>query len=110
MLVMEDIDAPFKEPNLHMIAFFEPGICSLSEGILVAENESIKYIPDRKGRVEYQRPRPFPGHGKHNYLFHLYALNKTIDIDQKYVNFEQVLPLLNEHVVGRAHLKGIQIA
>ena len=108
LLVMEDIDVPLAKPILHLIALFEPTERKLSEGALGPENKKIKFIPGRKGRLGYHGPRALPGHGKHRYWFHLYALDQVIPINGDYSNFEEILPLVDGHVIGRAHLEGTQ--
>lgn len=108
LLVMEDIDVPLKKPILHMTALFDPTVEKLHEGALTPGNAEITFIPGRKGRLGYHGPRPMPGHGIHRYWFHLYALDEVVPADRNYSGFEELLPLIDGHVIGRAHLEGIQ--
>lgn len=56
----------------------------------------------------YHGPKPIPGHGIHRYWFHLYALDEVVPADRDYSGFEELLPLIDGHVIGRTHLEGIQ--
>lgn len=104
-LFMEDIDIPSDKPGIHLAAFFSPGLHFLPEGTLVPGNKEITYIPDKKGRLGYQGPRPLPGHGQHRYRFHLLALDKIILTSN---NFDDIISIADGHVVAAAHLEGLQ--
>lgn len=87
LLILEDTDAPFDAPIIHMIALLEPRTASdgaapsggIAEGALTPGNLAVHYVPAFRGWVAYQGPRPFPGHGDHHYGFHLFALDTTLD-------------------------------
>ena len=76
VLVVEDADAPSPEPLVHWLAWDLLG----QRGIL-AESTSTPST----GRNSYQRqawlpPDPPSGHGAHDYVFQLFALDVPIDL------------------------------
>jgi Raf kinase inhibitor-like YbhB/YbcL family protein len=109
LLVIEDIDVPMEKPILHGIILFSQGIFEISEGGLTAENQLLRCVPSRKGRLGYFGPRALPGHGIHRYWFHLYALDQEVDKDLGISSFEELLPYVENHVLARATLEGIQV-
>lgn len=73
LLVMEDVDAPTKDPILHLAAVLDPTLRTVSEGELNRRKEApgVRVIGGRA----YLGPRALPGHGDHSYHFHLFALD-----------------------------------
>ncbi|MFT4186656.1 MAG: YbhB/YbcL family Raf kinase inhibitor-like protein [Micrococcaceae bacterium] len=108
MFIMEDIDVPAEKPILHFLVFFSPEIKDLPEGTLTSDNSALTFIPDRKKRRQYNGPRALPGHGIHRYLFHLYALDKELEVTDKHDSIEAILPEVNEHVLASGHYTGTQ--
>lgn len=108
LLVMEDIDVPLALPILHVIALFDAGLKHLPEGALTTDNSQISYIPSRHGWVGYFGPRALSGHGIHHYWFHLYALDCKIPRERSFLSLDDLLPLLEGHVLAHARFEGIQ--
>ena len=117
LLILEDTDAPFTAPIIHMIALLDPdtdaaGAAStggIEEGALTPGNLAVHYIPAFRGWVAYQGPRPLPGHGAHHYGFHLFALDRALD-SHDFAGLQQLLPGVAGHVLGAGVLVGTRRA
>jgi phosphatidylethanolamine-binding protein (PEBP) family uncharacterized protein len=108
LLVIEDVDVPMKRPIIHTAALFSPTITHFDEGALAPGNADVRYVPTLLGRAGYSGPRPLPGHGPHRYLFHLFALDQTVPAERKLASLDELLPLIDGHVIARGFLRGIQ--
>ncbi|HEY4428951.1 MAG TPA: YbhB/YbcL family Raf kinase inhibitor-like protein [Solirubrobacteraceae bacterium] len=76
VLIVEDPDAPLSRPVVHLaLAGIPPDLGGFAEGDL---NAGSRYGSGRGSfrRLGYAGPRPIPGHGKHRYVFQLYALSQ----------------------------------
>ncbi len=79
VLVMEDPAAPLPRPFVHLIATgIAPASRGLAEGALSATAGGIVVGRNSFRRNEYAGPRALPGHGVHDYVFQLFALNRTL--------------------------------
>ena len=75
-LVVDDPDAP-RGVFTHWVAWgLEPGAGGLSEGEAAPSEGRNDF-----GTVGYRGPCPPPGHGRHRYVFRLYALDGDLDLD-----------------------------
>jgi Raf kinase inhibitor-like YbhB/YbcL family protein len=78
-LIVEDPDAP-KGTFTHWIAYnIPPALTGLAPD---AGGKPDGFIPGKNdfGKLGYGGPCPPPGHGDHRYFFHLFALDKTLDL------------------------------
>ena len=75
-LIVDDPDAP-GGVFTHWVAWgLDPGAEGLGEGE-AAEREGRNDF----GTVGYRGPCPPPGHGRHRYVFRLYALDAELELD-----------------------------
>lgn len=108
LLIMEDIDVPKSRPSIHLIALFAPETDGFAEGELTPDNPRIRYVPTHRGRIGYIGPRALPGHGLHHYGFHLYALDQTIPNATAIAGLDELLQLIDGHVIAQGFLEGVQ--
>lgn len=75
LLVIEDPDAPMPAPYIHCLALLEPSVTSLGHGALDAGNPAagVRLLRSGRGRG-YLGPEPPKSHGRHRYVFQLFAL------------------------------------
>ncbi|GAB3912952.1 phosphatidylethanolamine-binding protein [Microlunatus endophyticus] len=105
VLVMEDLNSPGSRPRIHTVAAFAPDGGGLAEGALSEDGPGIRFLPGRRGPGHYAGPRPLPGHGPHHYRFHLYALDRPVDLTQV-ADAEQLPAALAGHVLASGMLTG----
>jgi phosphatidylethanolamine-binding protein (PEBP) family uncharacterized protein len=108
LIIMEDTDVPLNRPIIHLAALFPYTVKILEEGELNFPNDTIRFIPTRKGRQGYFGPRALPGHGTHKYGFHLYSLDAVIPETTIINNMEDLLRETNGHVLASAYYEGTQ--
>lgn len=75
LFLIEDPDAPTRTPWVHCVALLDPGPAVLSAGAL---NEGstppgVHVLRGTRG-CGYQGPQGIAGHGRHRYVFQLFAL------------------------------------
>jgi Raf kinase inhibitor-like YbhB/YbcL family protein len=100
VLIMEDPDAP-RGLFTHWIVFdLDPGTEELGEG---SAPESGKQGVNSWGEVQYGGPRP-PS-GEHRYFFHLYAVDRVLNLPRGSERF-QIEAAMEGHVVAAAELMG----
>src|SRR5258708_2777783 len=109
VLVMEDPDAPLRQPFVHLVATaIPPQLSGFPEGAL---SDGAAALGVRLGRGSFNRsgytgPRALPGHGPHRYLFELFALNRRLDFPAPPTR-AQLMQALHGAVIGRGQLEGI---
>ena len=99
-LVVDDPDAP-RGVFTHWVAWgLDPAASGLSEGE-AAPNEGTNDF----GTVGYRGPCPPPGHGRHRYVFRLYALDRDLELESGTgkADLEQAI---EGHVLTTAELVG----
>ncbi len=112
-LVVDDPDAPRKEPWVHWLIYnIPPDVEALGEH--VAHEEHLQN-PDgaAQGRnswtsgatIGYRGPAPPKGHGTHHYHFRLYALDKALHLAPG-LDKDQLLQAIKGHVLGEGVLIG----
>ncbi len=75
-LVVDDPDAP-SGIFTHWVAWgLDPGAGELGEGEAAPSEGQTDF-----GAVGYGGPCPPPGHGRHRYVFRLYALDSELDLE-----------------------------
>lgn len=95
VLIAEDPDAPNAVPFVHWLAWgFPPGPGSLAEGA----------APPALGRNSYRQqawlpPDPPTGHGPHDYVFQMFALDTVPELEPG-AGRSEVLEAMEEHVLG----------
>jgi len=104
LFILEDIDVPMSHPGLHTIALLDPALRELAEGEMKEGHPGIRFIPASRGRTGYFGPRPLPGHGRHRYGFHLYALDHALP--GPLTGLDDVLAAVAGHILADAFLEG----
>jgi Raf kinase inhibitor-like YbhB/YbcL family protein len=98
-LVCHDPDAPKTYGFDHWVLYnLEPGRTDIEAGRITQGRNSF-------GTLGYRGPAPPPGHGVHNYYFHLYALDTTLDLEEGLTGRE-LLARIDDHILEQARLVG----
>lgn len=98
VLIVEDPDAPVSEPILHaLVAGLEPAEGELAEGAWGKKG----------GHVEqpWRVPDPPTGHGVHDYVFQLFALDVPLTAEEM-SSRAHIVEAMKGHVIGRGMLVG----
>ncbi len=78
-LLVEDADAPFPQPLVHLLLHaIPPTLNGLAEGAVplrMARSRMFAAGRNSFGRRGWLPPSPIPGHGPHRYVFQLLALS-----------------------------------
>jgi phosphatidylethanolamine-binding protein (PEBP) family uncharacterized protein len=109
VLMMEDLDSPGKAPRIHTIAAFPATAGGLAEGALAPNAPGIRFLPSQRGPGKYAGPRPLPGHGPHQFRFHLYALETPVDL-ATIPDAEHLPSALSGHVLASGVVTGTRTA
>ncbi|GFG67645.1 phosphatidylethanolamine-binding protein [Mycobacterium kubicae] len=104
VLIVDDIDVPLPRPLLHTVAVLEPTISSVAEGALRPGTAGIRFLRADLGHHGYAGPRPIPGHGKHHYRFHLFAVDQPVP--DTTTTAKGLLAHLRGHLLARGVLTG----
>jgi Raf kinase inhibitor-like YbhB/YbcL family protein len=108
LLILEDPDAPMRNPFTHaLVAGIDPATGSLREGALNSAGGDPDLVNGRlfRGNRGYLGPRPIPSHGRHSYVFQLYALDRPTGLAPGFTR-QDAIDAMRGHVVGRARLDG----
>jgi len=109
-LIVDDPDAPTKEPWVHWVIYNLPATLSeLSEGIVPAVHAQVApgAIQGKNSwnSVGYRGPAPPKGHGTHRYYFKLYALDSALKLPAG-LDQAGLLQRIQGHIVSEAVLMG----
>ena len=78
-LLVEDVDAPFPQPLVHLLLHaLPPMLNGLAEGAVpldMARSRMFTAGRNSFGRRGWLPPSPVPGHGPHRYVFQILALS-----------------------------------
>jgi Raf kinase inhibitor-like YbhB/YbcL family protein len=100
VLLLDDPDAP-SGIFTHWIAWgLDPATGALGEGEATPSEGRNDF-----GSVGYRGPCPPPGHGRHRYVFRLYALERDLDLDSG-AGKAELEQAIEGHVVTMAELVG----
>jgi len=79
LLVIEDPDAPTATPFIHCVALLAPSVTGLAQGALRAGRpaDGVRVLRSSTGRG-YLGPAPPRSHGRHRYVFELFALARPV--------------------------------
>lgn len=102
-LVCHDPDAPLTDGFTHWVVY---GIPPDATGI--DENGGDRFVQgtNSAGEPGYMGPAPPPGHGRHHYFFHLYALDRRLDAPAG-LRREELIDLIDGHIVQQARVAGV---
>jgi hypothetical protein len=112
VLVVEDIDVPLPKPFVHSIIYgIPPAVGEIKEGWHPQANSSDRisgamlYGKNTSGSDSYRGPRPILGHGKHRYVFQIFALDKKFQWPKPPAK-KDLAAKLRGHVLARGELVG----
>jgi Raf kinase inhibitor-like YbhB/YbcL family protein len=82
VLVMQDPDVPLPRPVTHLLVIgIPPSQTGFAEGGLEAGAAGVRFGRGAFGRIGYEGPRPVRGHGRHRYVFQIFALSRPLRVD-----------------------------
>lgn len=107
VLVVEDADSPFGNPNTHgLAAGIDPALGGIPEdglaGPVPVGGLKLGQAGPRRG---WFGPMPIRSHGPHRYVFQLFALDRRLDLPAAF-KLGDALDAMSGHVIGRARLEG----
>lgn len=108
VLIVQDPDAPMSKPATHAITV---GIDSSLQGIPENGLANPSPIPGLRhgrgamGRRGWAGPMPVRSHGPHSYVFQLFAVDRRLELGDKF-SLDDVVHALDGHVIARARLDG----
>jgi Raf kinase inhibitor-like YbhB/YbcL family protein len=106
VLVVEDPGAPLPRPFVHWIVTgIAPSSHSLVEGVPSVAIGGLSFGRNSFGRSDYAGPRALPGHGVHDYVFQMVALNRALGFEGPPSRAELVRALPGA-VIARGRLTG----
>ena len=109
-MIVDDPDAPRAEPWIHWIIYkLPPKLTGLPEGVptdqrLEQLGGAMQGVNGFK-KIGYGGPAPPKGHGVHHYRFHLYALDRTLQLEPGLDN-KALIAAMSGHVIGEGVLVG----
>ncbi|PEN14961.1 YbhB/YbcL family Raf kinase inhibitor-like protein [Longibacter salinarum] len=109
-LILEDPDAP-RRTFTHWVLFNVPGDTTrLPRGLDVKTAFPKSDPAPREGRndfgnVGYGGPCPPPGDGPHRYIFRLFAVDTTLELDEGVSN-DAVMQAMDGHILAEAERTG----
>jgi Raf kinase inhibitor-like YbhB/YbcL family protein len=103
-LVVEDADVPFGNPALHGLAVdLDPALAGLPvDGLSGGLDLQVGKVGTHRG---WFGPMPIGSHGPHDYVFQLFALDRTLDLAPGF-KLAGVVDAMRGHLLGRAKLVG----
>ena len=106
-LIVQDPDAPLPRPVTHVAVTGIPiGWTGLAEGALTPDAEPpLAFARGTFGRIGYSGPRPVLGHGRHRYVFQIFALSRKLALPPQ-PKLDLVLAQIAETILARGALIG----
>ena len=106
MLIVEDPDAPMPEPILHaVISGIPAAVENISEGDMKPGRAPGAISHNSFAGEGWLPPDPPTGHGVHDYVFQLFALDAVPTLDAK-ASRGDIVDALTGHVIGLGILVG----
>ncbi len=109
VLLVEDAGSPTPEPLVHLIAWNLMPDAGLAEGDLASPaGDGARHDLGRNSFLKDQwlPPDPPTGHGRHAYLFQVYALDAPLDLAAG-PGRSALISAMTGHVLARGSLTGI---
>lgn len=108
VLIVQDPDAPRPVPATHALTIgIDPALGSIPESGL-SDPSPIPGIRHGRGPLGHRGwggPMPPRSHGPHSYVFQLFALDRHLDLPDKFT-LADMLQAMAGHVIARARLDG----
>jgi Raf kinase inhibitor-like YbhB/YbcL family protein len=101
-LICQDPDAPLTEGFTHWVLY---GIAPDVPGIAEGGGGAFRQGKNDFGNEGYGGPAPPPGHGKHHYFFHLYALDIALNAAPGLTR-DELVKRIDEHILEQNRLVG----
>ncbi|HEY1721869.1 MAG TPA: YbhB/YbcL family Raf kinase inhibitor-like protein [Magnetospirillaceae bacterium] len=107
VLIMQDPDAPMRRPVVHLLVTgIAPERGSVPEGYLTPEtSRDLRFGRGLFGRLGYAGPRPVRAHGRHRYIFQIFALSRRLDFKVT-PDYAAVTKAMTGAVLARGRLIG----
>lgn len=109
VLIVEDPDAPTLEPLVHLLAWdLAPGDGELPEGRFRSpHHEGFNETLGRNSFLQpaYLPPDPPRGHGPHDYVFQIFALDRRLGFTRT-PSLKAVIAAMQGHVLAKGVLSG----
>lgn len=103
-LVVQDPDVPLPDPVTHLIVFGLDPKVPIGEGELNAGGARLMG-KGSFGRIGYAGPRPIRSHGRHRYVFQLFALDTALGLSGT-PDLKTLAAAMAGHVLARGELTG----
>lgn len=103
-LVVQDPDVPLPDPVTHLITYGLDPKTPIGEGELNAGGGHA-LGKGSFGRVGYTGPRPIRSHGRHRYVFQLFALDRALELSGA-PDLKTLAAAMDGHVLARGELTG----
>ncbi|KAA9159059.1 YbhB/YbcL family Raf kinase inhibitor-like protein [Amycolatopsis acidicola] len=107
VLIVEDADSPFGNPNTHgLAAGIDPALGGIPvDGLTEAGRVTGVELGKAGPRHGWFGPMPIRSHGPHSYVFQLFALDRRLGLPGRF-KLGAAVEAMAGHVVGRAKLEG----
>lgn len=107
VLIVQDPDAPIPRPPVHLLATsIAAERTSVPEGYLMPEvGHDIRFGRGFAGHRGWTGPRPVRGHGRHRYVFHIFALSHRLNLGDA-PDYKAVMQAMSGAVLARGRLIG----
>ncbi|MGZ3305030.1 MAG: YbhB/YbcL family Raf kinase inhibitor-like protein [Asticcacaulis sp.] len=106
-LIVQDPDAPTSKPPVHAVAWGIDPARFIATGDLLSGHSSsgLKLGKGSFGQTGYTGPRPIRSHGRHRYVFQLFALDAPVEVAAP-ADERALRKAMAGHVVARGELTG----
>ncbi len=101
-IICHDPDAPLTDGFTHWLLY---GIPADTVVIEKGGGGAFKQGGADFGQEGYGGPAPPPGHGRHHYFFHIYALDAQLQAEPG-LSRAELLSLMDEHIIEQNRLVG----
>lgn len=101
-VLCHDPDAPLTDGFTHWV------VCGIDADVDVipeGATDPFTHGSNDFGSIGYGGPAPPPGHGRHHYYFHVYALDTDIDAEPGITRAE-LLAKIDDHIIEQARVVG----
>lgn len=102
-LICHDPDAPLTDGFTHWVVY---GIPADVDGIPEGGGNAFTQGVTDFGAQQFNGPAPPPGHGRHHYYFHLFALRDRVDAEAG-LSRSQLLERIDPLILVQARLVGV---
>jgi Raf kinase inhibitor-like YbhB/YbcL family protein len=107
-LIAEDPDAPLREPVSHAVVWgLPPETQHLAEDAITAAGHASGGVlgKNRRGKLGWLPPDPPNGHGNHDYVFTLFALDSAPQLAAG-AELKDLVAAMTGHIIGAGTLVG----